>query len=114
MLPRHVVDADELIYGRCFRNHSGTTSLAPAWLDLSKLRCPHALCRTRVDSHCAKGQMGHAAREQAEPEGSPGKPTGMRRGPRVPYPGTEVLDLEAIGFNLLLEDVALSYLLFQL
>jgi len=26
----------------------------------------------------------------------------------------EVLDLEAVGFNLLLEDVVLSYLLFQL
>lgn len=32
----------------------------------------------------------------------------------MPYPGAEVLDLEAVGFNLLLEDVVLSYLLFQL
>lgn len=57
--------------------------------------------------------MGHMAREQAEPIGSPVKPRQTRRGQRVPYPGMEVLDLEAIGFNLLLEDVVLSYLLFQ-
>lgn len=107
-----MVDADELIYGRCFRNHSGTTSLAPAWLDLSELRSP--LCRTRVDIHREEEQMGHAARQRAQPAGSPVKPTGVRRRRRVPYPRAEVLDLEAIGFNLLLEDVVLSYLLFQL
>lgn len=32
----------------------------------------------------------------------------------MPYPAADVLDLEAIGFDLLLEDVVLSYLLFQL
>lgn len=51
---------------------------------------------------------------RAEPAGSQAKPTGTRRAWRVPYPAVEVLDLEAIGFNLLLEDVVLSYLLFQL
>lgn len=69
-LPKHAVDADELIYRRCFRNLAGTTSLAPVWLDLSKLRSPQAFCRTRVDIHCAEGQMGHAARQREEPTGS--------------------------------------------
>lgn len=32
----------------------------------------------------------------------------------MPYPAADVLDLEAVGFDLLLEDVVLSYLLLQL
>lgn len=88
--------------------------MALAWLDLSKLMSPHTLCRTRVDIHHAEKQMGHAARQRAEPAGSRVKLTGTSRGWRMPYPRAEVLDLEAISFNLLLEDVVLSYLLFQL
>lgn len=37
-----------------------------------------------------------------------------KEGRGVPYPRMEVLDLEPVGFDLLLEDVVLSYLLFQL
>lgn len=109
-----MVDTDELIYGRCIRNLAGTTFLAPVWFDLSKLRSPHALCRSRVDIHPVEERMGHAARQRAEPAGSRAEQMGPRREWRVPYPTAEVLDLEAIGFNLLLEDVVLSYLLFQL
>lgn len=32
----------------------------------------------------------------------------------MPYPAAQVLDLKAIGFDLLLEDVVLCYLLLQL
>jgi len=67
-----------------------------------------------VDIHREDEQTGHMARQRAEPSGSRAKPTGTWRGWRVPYPAMEVLDLEAVGFNLLLEDVVLSYLLFQL
>lgn len=32
----------------------------------------------------------------------------------MPYPAAQILDLKAIGFNLLLEDIVLGYLLLQL
>lgn len=46
--------------------------------------------------------------------GVSGEAEGTRRGQRMPYPAAQVLDLKAIGFNLLLEDIVLSYLLLQL
>ena len=46
--------------------------------------------------------------------GVSGEAEGTRRGQRMPYPTAQVLDLKAIGFNLLLEDIVLSYLLLQL
>lgn len=90
-----MVNAAELNYGMCFRNHPGATSLAPH--PSAEPGWAFTVWRSRRDRRA----------------GSPGV-TGTRRGQRVPYPRAQVLDLEPVGFDLLLEDVVLSYLLLQL